>query len=173
MSKTFGMAAMAIGLSLAYPGQSELQEQRGACVQRCMTQPVSVDPETQRQEIVNLEHEAARAIQLNDSTFFRRVYSDEFAGTLSHGQLVNKIKFIEAVQNPQFKYDSFVATNIRVNLYQETAVASCVWSARGRSRERQFSGQMRVLHVYVNGQRGWQLVASHAIFLPPDSELPL
>ena len=37
------------------------------------------NPEMQRQEIINLENEAARAIQTNTGTFFRRVYSDDFA----------------------------------------------------------------------------------------------
>jgi ketosteroid isomerase-like protein len=127
------------------------------------------NPEMQRQEIVNLENETARAIQLNNGTFFRRVYSDDFAGTLSHGQIVNKTKFIDAVQSPSIKYQTVVATDIRVRLYQETAVATCVWSLRGTLDGRSISGQMRVLHVYVNGQRGWQVVASEATLLPPDS----
>ena len=55
------------------------------------------NPEMQREEIVNLETEAARAIQTNAGTYFRRVYADDFAGTLSHGQLVNKTSFISAV----------------------------------------------------------------------------
>ena len=49
--------------------------------------------EIDRQEIVNLEKEAAHAIQLNNPTFFKRVYSDDFTGTLSHGQPVNKASF--------------------------------------------------------------------------------
>ena len=57
------------------------------------------NPEMQRQEIVNLETEAARAIQTNTGTFFRRVYSDDFSGTLSHGQPVNKTTFINAVHH--------------------------------------------------------------------------
>ena len=48
------------------------------------------NPEMQRQEIINLERETARAILLNNGTFFRRVYADDFAGTLSHGQTVDK-----------------------------------------------------------------------------------
>jgi hypothetical protein len=131
------------------------------------------NPEMQRQEIVNLENETARAIQLNNGTFFRRVYSDDFVGTLSHGQPVNKLRFIEAVQTPLVKYDSFIATDIRVRLYQETAVATCAWTARGTFREKRFNSQMRVMHVYINGQRGWQVVASQVTHLPPDSEDPL
>ena len=131
------------------------------------------NPEMQRQEIVNLENETARAIQLNNGTFFRRVYSDDFVGVLSHGQSVNKLKFIDIVQSTSVKYETFIATDIRVRLYQETAVATCAWSARGIKGGKHISSQMRVLHVYVNGQRGWQLVASQATHLPPDSDDPL
>lgn len=127
------------------------------------------NPEMQRQEIVNLENETARAIQLSNGTFFRRVYSDDFAGTLSHGQNVNKAKFIDTVESSSIKYQTVVATDIRVRLYRETAVATCVWSLRGTLNGRSISGQIRVLHVYVNGQRGWQAVASEATLLPPDS----
>ncbi len=56
--------------------------------------------EMQRQEIIVLEREAARAIQLNDRTFFRRVYADDFTGTLSHGQPVDKTQMVNVVQAP-------------------------------------------------------------------------
>ncbi len=171
MSKMIGMVAMAIGLALAYPGQSE-QQWRSSCIQRCATQPMPADPEMQRQEIVNLENETARAIQLTNGTFFRRVYSDDFLGILSHGQSVNKLKFIDIVQSPSTKYETFIATDIRVRLYQDTAVATCAWSARGTKGGKHFSSQMRVLHVYVSGQRGWMVVASQATHLPPDSDDP-
>src|SRR4029077_11635721 len=66
------------------------------------------NPEMQRQEIVNLENETAHAIQQNNGTFFRRVYSEDFIGTMSHGQSVNKAQFIDAVQTPGMKYESFI-----------------------------------------------------------------
>jgi hypothetical protein len=129
--------------------------------------------EMQRQEIVNLENEAARAIQLNNPTFFRRVYSDDFVGTLSHGQLVNKATFITAVQTPEVKYDSFNAGDISIRIFQETAVATCLWSARGTFKGQRFDGGMRVIHVYINGPRGWQVVAGQSTILPPGAQLPL
>jgi hypothetical protein len=172
MTKIRGTVAMAIGLVLAPFWQAD-QESRNACIQRCVVEPTHDEPEVQRQEIVSLEKEAARAIQLNNGTFFRRVYSDDFIGTLSHGQAVNKQKFLEAVQSPLVKYDSFVATDIRVRVYQETAVVTCAWTARGIFKDKRISSQIRVLHIYVNGQGGWQVVASQATHLPPDSDDPL
>ena len=131
------------------------------------------NPEMQRQEIINLEHEAARAIQTNTGTFFRRVYSDDFSGTMSHGQPVDKTSFINAVQTYEVKYDGFNASDINVRLYKDTAVATCLWTARGTFREQKFNSQMRVLHVYINTPRGWRVVAGQITLLPPGGQLPL
>ena len=131
------------------------------------------NPEMQRQEIINLEHEAARAIQTNTGTFFRRVYSDDFNGTMSHGQPVDKTTFINAVQTYEVKYDGFNASDINVRLYKDTAVATCLWTARGTFKEQKFNSQMRVLHVYINTPRGWRVVAGQITLLPPGGQLPL
>jgi hypothetical protein len=131
------------------------------------------NPEMERQEIVNLETEAARAIQTNTGTFFRRVYSDDFSGTLSHGEAVNKTTFINAVQTGEVKYDAFIASDISIRFFRDAAIASCLWSARGIYREQRFSSQMRVMHVYINTPRGWRVVAGQITLLPPGAQLPL
>lgn len=132
-----------------------------------------LNPEMQRQEIVNLENETAHAILQNNGTFFRRVYSEDFVGTLSHGQSVNKAQFIDLVQTPGVKYESFIASDIKVRFFQDVAVANSLWSMRTNLNGQRVGGQFRVTHVYVNGPRGWQAVASHATPLPPDVHLPL
>jgi hypothetical protein len=131
------------------------------------------NPEMQRQEIVNLENEAARAIQTNTGTFFRRVYSDDFNGTLSHGQPVNKVTFINVVQTGDVKYEGFNATDINVRLYRDVAIANCLWSARGTFKGQRFDSQMRAIHVYVNTPRGWRVVAGQVTILPPGAQQPL
>jgi hypothetical protein len=155
MSKA--VAALVLGLALAWQIPEE--------------QPVN--PEMQRQEIVNLENEAARAIQTNSGTFFRRVYSDDFSGSLSHGQIVNKALFIEAVQTADVKYDSFNASDINVRIFQDAAIATCLWSARGVFKQERFTSQMRVMHVYINGPRGWHVIAGQVTLLPPGAQQPL
>jgi hypothetical protein len=131
------------------------------------------NPEMQREEIVNLEKEAARAIQTNTGTFFRRVYADDFAGTLSHGQVVNKITFINAVQNGEVKYDSFNASDVNVKLFRDAAVATSLWSARGVYRDERFASQMRTMHVYINTTHGWRVVSGQITLLPPGAQQPL
>jgi ketosteroid isomerase-like protein len=131
------------------------------------------NPEMQREEIVNLEREAARAIQTNTGTFFRRVYADDFAGTLSHGQVVNKITFINAVQNGEVKYDSFNVSDVNVKLFRDAAVATSLWSARGVYRDEKFASQMRTMHVYINTPHGWRVVSGQITILPPGAQQPL
>jgi ketosteroid isomerase-like protein len=132
-----------------------------------------VNPEMQRQEIINLERETARAILLNNGTFFRRVYAEDFAGTLSHGQTVDKAHLINEVQNGAARYQSFNVSDIQVRIFRETAVATCLWTSRGFFRGQQADSQMRVMHVYINGPRGWHVVAGQTTALPPYTLQPL
>jgi len=131
------------------------------------------NPELQRQEIINLERETARAIMLNNGTFFRRVYSDDFTGTLSHGQKVDKNQLINEVQNSGAKYQTFNASDIQVRLFRDTGIATCLWSGRGFFNGQQIESQMRVMHIYVNGPRGWHVVAGQSTPLPPYLPHPL
>src|SRR6266404_1157866 len=93
------VALLAIGVALSSPLHSQedsRQVRRDACMDACLRE--RPNPELQRQEVVALEKETARAIKLGDATFFRRVYSDDFSGVLSRGQMVDKAGLIAAVQ---------------------------------------------------------------------------
>ena len=167
MIKTRAMVALAIALVLAPSWQAQ-QTWRDACIQRCVGQPTLGDPEVQRQEIVSLEREAGRAIQLGNGTFFRRVYGDDFTGTLSHGQQIDKEQWIETVESPLVKRESFSVSDIKVHIFQDTAVATCLWSSRFVRNGQRLSSQLRAIHVYVNTPNGWHVVSGQTTNLPPD-----
>jgi ketosteroid isomerase-like protein len=163
MYKVVALVTMWLAL---FPAWSPPQnDSLGECFKRCQMPPQDTD--MKRQEIVNLEKEAAHAIQQSDGTFFRRVYSDEFAGTLSRGEPVDKAGFINAVQSAAIRYQSFNATDIKVRIYRDTAVATCLWSSRGILRGQFVSSQMRAIHVYINGGDGWRVIAGQENPLPP------
>lgn len=123
--------------------------------------------EAKQEELINLEKETARAIQWNNGTLFRRVYGDDFVGIMPSGQIKDKAGWISSVENSGIKYSSFVASDIRVRMFQDTAVVTCLWSARGlEAGGRTINRQMRVTHVYVYGQRGWQAISSQETLLP-------
>jgi len=173
MMKFAGIVALALGLVLASFAQKPdvWREARDACIQRCVTQPP--DPDLRRQEIISLEREAARAIQLNNGTFFRRVYSEDFTGTLSRGQQVNKAKWIAVIESSGIKYESFNTSDLKVHLYEDMAIATCLWSSRSMMDGQRISHQMRAIHVYLNGASGWHVVSAQITSLPPEVQLPL
>jgi hypothetical protein len=174
MIKLAGITAVAVVLIFAEgsPQQDErMADARNDCIRRCISQPL--DPELRRQEIVSLEREAGHAIELKNSSYFRRVYSEDFAGTLSHGQLVNKAQWIAIVQSDAVKYESFNASDIKVQIYQEMAIATCLWSSRFSNKGQHISHQMRAIHVYLNGAGGWHVVSGQITNLPPDVGQPL
>jgi len=172
MIKFAAITVVAVGLLLAQgTPQDERAAERNDCIRRCITQPL--DPELRRQEIVSLEREAGRAIQLKNGAYFRRVYSDDFAGTLSHGQQVNKARWIDLIESDAVKYDTFHASDIKVQIYQEMAVATSLWSSRSTWKGQQLGHQMRAIHVYLNGASGWHVVSGQITNLPPDVGQPL
>jgi ketosteroid isomerase-like protein len=79
---------------------------------------------------------------------------------------VDKAGWIATIEDSSIKYNSFVATDIRVRVFEETAVVTCLWSSRGTENGHPFSRQLRVTHVYVYGQRGWQAIAGQETLLP-------
>ena len=160
------------GLALAPALNS--QDRSGSlehCVEACTLE--HSNPDLQRQELITLEREAARAVQHSDATFFRRVYSDDFLGTLSHGQAVNKPAFIQAIEGGDVRFESVSASDIKVNVYRDTAIATCLWSVRMLNRGQSSSSQIRMIHVYLYSQRGFHVVASQATLLPPFGPVPL
>jgi ketosteroid isomerase-like protein len=122
--------------------------------------------DTKQEELVNIEHEIARAMLFNNGTLFRRIYGDDFVGVLPTGQVKDKTGWITQVENSSNKYTSFLSTDIRIRMFQETAVVTSLWSARGTRDGQEFYRQYRVTHVYVYGQRAWQVVASQETLLP-------
>jgi hypothetical protein len=126
----------------------------------------AAEDEVKRQELVTLQNETVRAIQMNNTAFFRRVYSDDYIGTMPGGRILDKSALLTSLQSSSTKYTTFLATDIRVRIYQDTAVVTCLWSSRGTSDGHNFVRQSRVTTVYVYGLRGWSAVASQETQLP-------
>jgi hypothetical protein len=119
-----------------------------------------------RQELVNLENETVRALQQSNTTFFRRVYSDEFVGTGLGGQVMDKSALLAGIEASQAKYSSFIVSDIKVRIFENAGVVTCLWTAKGTVGSRPFSRQSRITHVYLYGSRGWKVIASQETLLP-------
>jgi hypothetical protein len=159
MTKKFALTMGVLALFLAPCARSQSWKE-------LRDREIAKQRDIKAEELVNLEQEAARALQWNTGTFFRRVYGDDFVGILPSGQIKDKAGWIASVENSKIKYKSFVTSDIHVRMFEETAVVTCLWSSQGTEAGRTFYRQSRVTHVYVYGQRGWQLIASQETQLP-------
>jgi hypothetical protein len=117
------------------------------------------NPEMQRQELVNLEKENARAIKLRNVTFFKAAYSEDFHGVTRYGEIVNKPGIVQEVATIPLEFDSVVSTDAQVRMFRDTAYVLSLRSEVGRANGKKFYYQFRILRVYVNSPRGWKVVS--------------
>ena len=117
------------------------------------------NPELQRQELVNLEKENARAIKLHNSTFFKAAYSEDFHGVSRYGETVNKAGIIRELETLPLEFDAVVSSDPQVRMFRDAAYVLSLRSEVGRANGRKFYNQFRILRVYVNTPRGWRIVS--------------
>jgi hypothetical protein len=120
------------------------------------------NPEMQRQELMNLEMENARAIKLHNGTFFKAAYSDDFHGVSRYGAVINKAAMIQEVQSTPLSFETVISTDAQVRMFRDTAYVLSMRSEIGRRNEKKFYNQFRILRVYVNTPRGWKIVSELA-----------
>ena len=161
------MRQLAVVLTLCWLFQPAARAQQKSAAE---LRQEAADAEVHREEILLLEREDGHAVQIANPSFVQRVYGEDFVGTNDKGLALSKTNVIKDVQNPNIQYRSVVVSDIRVRFFQETAVAQSLWSMRGTEGGRSFSRQKRVIHVYVNGGRGWQLVAAQQTQLPVEGQ---
>jgi hypothetical protein len=122
--------------------------------------------EADRQTISNLEQGFAHALQLNNSTIFNTVFSDDFSGVTWYGEVINKAQQIRLIQTSTISYQFVHASDIQVKVFRDVASVLSLRTERGSSDGRTFSRQFRVLHVYINTPRGWRVISSQETQLP-------
>jgi hypothetical protein len=115
--------------------------------------------EMQRQELINLEKENARAIKLHNVTFFKAVYSEDFRGVSRFGETVTRQGVIHEVETLTLEFESVVSSDHQVRLFRDAAYVLSLRSEVGRQNGKRFYDQYRVLRMYINTPRGWRIVS--------------
>jgi uncharacterized protein DUF4440 len=128
-----------------------------------------VNPEMQRQELVNLELENARAIKLHNTTFFKAAYSEDFHGVTRYGETVDKQGIIHDLEAMTLEFDSVVSSDAEVRMFRDAAYVLSLRSEVGRAEGKKFYNQFRILRVYVNTPRGWRIVSQLETKLATDA----
>jgi hypothetical protein len=127
------------------------------------------NPEMQRQELVNLEKENARAIKLHNPTFFKAAYSEDFHGVSRYGEVVNKQGIIRDLEMMALEFESVVSTDAQIRMFRDAAYVLSLRSEVGHANGKRFYNQFRILRMYVNTPRGWRIVSQLETKLAADT----
>jgi hypothetical protein len=117
------------------------------------------DPKAEK-EILAVMDAYKEAMIHNDAATLDKLLSDDLAFTHSHGEFQNKAAVLKAAAGPQ-NILKMEFTNTVVSIYGKTALVK----GRVDLWHPDTVVHMDVLHVWINGAKGWQLVARQATLL--------
>ena len=117
------------------------------------------DPKTEK-EILAVMDSYKEAMIHNDVATLDKLLSDDLAFTHSHGEFQNKAAVLKSSAPPQHIL-KMEFSNTVVSIYGKTALVK----GRVDLWHPDSVVHMDVLHVWINGAKGWQLVARQATLL--------
>ena len=109
-------------------------------------------------EVRNLELLRFQAIEKADVATLDRIISDDLIYTHSSGLRQSKFDVI-GVLGGDMKYESITPYDVRVRIYDGTAIVAGRASINIKARGEKESFEICYLDVYVKQEGGWQMVA--------------
>jgi len=110
-------------------------------------------------EIRDLERQRFRAMETVDVATLDRILSDDLIYTHANGLQHTKAELIGVIGSGDFKYESITPGDIRVRIYNETAVVNGRVSMKIKSGAGEQVFKLCYLDVYVKQEGRWQMVA--------------
>jgi ketosteroid isomerase-like protein len=124
------------------------------------------EPPKSGQAFQTLEQEWADAVKRRDVEAIDRLQADEYVFTDPAGQVWTKTRELDTIKAGDLQIASFELSEVKVRLYDNTAVVTLriVW--HGKFRDTDISGPQRMTDVFVKRDGRWQCVASQATRIP-------
>ena len=107
------------------------------------------------QAMIDVDIEELEVILSNDLTY-----------THTAGQIETKGEFLTSLQSQEILYESIKPQEIKIRIYDNTAVVTSISAMRISVGEQQLSFSIRFIEVYQKGDANWQLVAWQSTRLP-------
>jgi ketosteroid isomerase-like protein len=110
-------------------------------------------------EIRELERDLIAAVLRRDTDFLKQILADEITTINPRGDFYGKSVMINFDEN--LVNESIVTDEIKVAVYENTAVVTGRATVKSRYKEEDLSGKYRFTRVYVKKER-WRIVAYQA-----------
>ena len=121
--------------------------------------------EKTKQELTQMERDIGRANIDRDSNYFDRIEAEEFIFTGENGSITTKKEDLAGLKepaNPEYKLEAYDVDEVKVTLYDKTAVVTGRVSTRAKFKGADVTKQTRFTDVFVWRDGRWQIVAGHS-----------
>lgn len=112
-------------------------------------------------KILALENGWNQAQVHHDAKALESLVADSFVSTDNDGVVMNKAQFLADTKDMSYKADMVANDNVKVQLFQNAAVVTGTYHAKGTNKGKAFDhwGRFTDTWIYFGGR--WQCVASH------------
>jgi hypothetical protein len=118
-----------------------------------------------KQELTQIERDIGRANIDRDYNYFNRIEAEEFIFTGENGSITTKKEDLAGLKepaNPDYKLEAYDVDEVKVTLYDKTAVVTGRVTTRAKFKGADITKQTRFTDVFVFRDGRWQLVAGHS-----------
>jgi len=125
----------------------------------------SADFRSRERQLIALEHLWNEAQVNRDSRALAGMIGDKFVNTEWDGEVSERGKFLADIADPEFKVSLLNIQDVKVILYQDTAVVTGIYRTKGTHQGKVFEHTGRFTDTWVLEDTKWECVASHTSLL--------
>jgi len=117
------------------------------------------ETESEKQELIKLEHELAAAFEKRDLAVVGRINADDMTVGTSDGRFITKESILNWVKSDKYNWTSMVCEDLKVKSYGEMAVITGrlnIVNTKGNS------WKDLITDVFLKRDGRWQMVATHS-----------
>lgn len=114
-----------------------------------------------REEVLQAERDWVEVYLKNDAEAFDHYLTEDFVYTSPVCEVVERATYLKNLREHVVEMKSVVPSDIRVQLYGETAVVTGRWVVEESYRGTSFSGPCRITRVWVKVEGRWRAAAFH------------
>jgi len=128
-------------------------------------QAIGQNADPQESKLIVLEHLWNEAQVHRDSGALAELIGERFVNTEYDGEVSDRAKFLADIRDPLFKPVAVTIQDVKVNMYQNTAVVAGVYRTKGSYKGKPYDHVGRFTDTWVFEKSKWQCVASHTSLL--------
>ena len=117
------------------------------------------DPATSK--VVALEAKWNEAYKRNDPAGMEALLADDFIITVEDGTTFSKSGYLAHTADSELRVQISDMTDIRVRVHGTIAIVTGAYHEKGTSKGKGYESRDRFTDVWMKGNSGWQVIASH------------